>query len=420
MNGDTQLRVGIFGGTFSPVHNGHIQSAKAFMEQMKLDYLYIIPTCLPPHKQIDASDNPRHRMRMCELAFADIDGVVVSDIEILRGGKSYTYDTLTELSRPDTRLFLMCGTDMVLSFDTWYRFEDIFKLCYPVYVRRENDAIISQRIVSKITEYYEKYGVMFRRILTEPFEVSSTLIRNRVEKGEDISTLVPKSVEQYIKDNRLYVKVDRENFSEGELAMLALKIKKQTSEYRFKHILSVFEAASQLSELYMPERISELRAAALLHDVTKELSDEEHIALMKKHGIEPTEADISAPQLLHSKTAELLTKDKYTEFATKRICQALRYHTTGSSDMTLFDAIIYIADYIENGRTNDFCVKLREYFWSAEPQKMSLPEREIHLWKTVLLSLEMTVENITSRGGHVDKQTLLARDAVKNKLGIEG
>lgn len=205
MNGYDQLRVGIFGGTFAPVHNGHVIAAKAFMEQMKLDYLYIIPACLPPHKQISPSDDPKHRLRMCELAFADVDGVVVSDLEIARGGKSYTYDTLKELSRPDTRLFFMCGTDMVLSFDTWYRFEDIFKLCYPVYVRRENDPIITNRIVSKITEYYQKYGVMFRKILTEPIEISSTAVRKAVFEGNDISSFVPPLVESYIKTHGLYI-----------------------------------------------------------------------------------------------------------------------------------------------------------------------------------------------------------------------
>ena len=205
MNGYDQLRVGIFGGTFAPVHNGHVIAAKALMEQMKLDYLYIIPACLPPHKRISPSDDPKHRLRMCELAFADVDGVVVSDLEIVRGGKSYTYDTLKELSRPDTRLFFMCGTDMVLSFDTWYRFEDIFKLCYPVYVRRENDPIITNRIVAKITEYYQKYGVMFRKILTEPIEISSTAVRKAVFEGRDISSFVPPLVESYIKTHGLYI-----------------------------------------------------------------------------------------------------------------------------------------------------------------------------------------------------------------------
>ena len=204
MNGFDHTRVGIYGGTFAPIHNGHVSAAKAFMEQMKLDYLFIIPAYLPPHKQIDESDDPVYRLRMCELAFKDIDGVVISDCEIARGGKSYTYDTLKELQREDTRLFLLCGTDMVLTFDTWYRFEDIFKMCYPVYVRRENDALIGNRIVSKINEYYQKYGVMFRKIMTDPIELSSTDIRRAVKNGQDISGMVPAAVADFIKQNGLY------------------------------------------------------------------------------------------------------------------------------------------------------------------------------------------------------------------------
>ena len=205
MNGFDFTRVGIYGGTFAPIHNGHVRAAKAFMEQMKLDYLFIIPTYLPPHKQIDASDDPLYRLRMCELAFGDMDGVVISDCEIVRGGKSYTYDTLKELERPNTRLFLLCGTDMVLSFDRWYRFEDILKMCYPVYVRRENDALIGNRVVAKITEYYQKYGVMFRKILTEPLVLSSTDVRRAVKEGRDISGMVPEKVEKFIRDNGLYL-----------------------------------------------------------------------------------------------------------------------------------------------------------------------------------------------------------------------
>ena len=205
MNGFDHTRVGIYGGTFAPIHNGHVRAAKAFMEQMKLDYLFIIPAHLPPHKKIDESDDPIYRLRMCELAFEGVDGVVISDCEILRGGKSYTYDTLKELQRENTRLFLLCGTDMVLTFDTWYRFEDIFKMCYPVYVRRENDPLIGNRIVTKITEYYQKYGVMFRKIITDPVELSSTDIRAAVRSGEDISKLVPEKVAQFIRENGLYL-----------------------------------------------------------------------------------------------------------------------------------------------------------------------------------------------------------------------
>ena len=202
---DDKLRVGVYGGTFAPVHNGHIESARAFMKQMKLDYMYVIPTFLPPHKSVDESDDPYHRLRMCELAFAGVDGVIVSDMEIKRGGKSYTYDTLAALAGEDKKLFLLCGTDMVLSFDKWYRYEDILKMCYPTYVRRERDKILENRIIEKITEYYNKHGVMFRRIITDPIEVSSTEIRALVSAGESISHIVPPEVERYIKERGLYV-----------------------------------------------------------------------------------------------------------------------------------------------------------------------------------------------------------------------
>lgn len=204
MNGFDHARVGIYGGTFAPIHNGHVNAARAFMEQMKLDYLFIIPTYIPPHKQIDESDDPIFRLRMCELAFEGVDGIVISDCEIARGGSSYTYDTLVELQRPNTRLFLLCGTDMVLTFDKWYRAEDIFRMCYPVYVRRENDELIGNMLVAKIQEYYKKYGVMFRRIVTEPIALSSTDIRRAVAAGEDISAMVPPAVERFIRENELY------------------------------------------------------------------------------------------------------------------------------------------------------------------------------------------------------------------------
>ena len=199
------MRVGIYGGTFSPVHNGHVAAAKAFMEQMWLDMLYVIPTGISPHKMMDGDATPAQRLEMCRLAFEGIDGVIVSDLEIRRAGKSYTVDTLRELYDPNGRLFFLLGTDMLLSLDKWREPEEIFKLCYPVYVRRENDPIMTQRIVAKITEYYEKYGVMFRRIVTEPIELSSTQIRTRVAEGKSIAGLVPPKVEKFIYDNGLYV-----------------------------------------------------------------------------------------------------------------------------------------------------------------------------------------------------------------------
>ena len=198
------LELAIYGGTFAPVHNGHVHAAKLFMEQMRLDYLFVIPAAIPPHKQVDASDDPMHRLNMCALAFGDMDGVVVSDMEIKRGGKSYTVDTLRELSAKGRRLLLLCGTDMVLSFDSWYQYKEILELCYPVYIRRESDKLLDAMIVKKLTKYYEESGKMFRKIVGEPMEISSTAIREKVKRGEDISGLVPKGVDEYIRLYGLY------------------------------------------------------------------------------------------------------------------------------------------------------------------------------------------------------------------------
>ena len=197
-------RIGIYGGTFSPPHNGHLAAAKAFMEQMWLDLLFVIPTALPPHKEMADPVSAAHRLHMAQLAFSGMEGVYVSDMEQKRGGKSYTVDTLRELSGEDRRLFLLCGTDMMLTLDEWHEPEEIFRLCYPVYARREKDPLIDAKILKKIALYQEKYGKIVRKIQMEPVEISSTMVRRKIENGEPISTLVPPLVEQYIFDNHLY------------------------------------------------------------------------------------------------------------------------------------------------------------------------------------------------------------------------
>ena len=198
-------RIGIYGGTFSPVHNGHVAAAKAFMEQMWLGVLFVIPAGIPPHKQVDQQVSAIDRYRMCELAFGDMEGVIVSDLELRRTGKSYTVDTLRELTAPDTRLFLLMGTDMLLSLDEWREPEEIFRLSYPVYIRREKDAVLDGLIVKKIAEYQKNYGKVVRRIVADPIEVSSTDIRRALKEGQDISGLVPQKVADYILANKLYV-----------------------------------------------------------------------------------------------------------------------------------------------------------------------------------------------------------------------
>ncbi|MBR6728185.1 MAG: nicotinate (nicotinamide) nucleotide adenylyltransferase [Clostridia bacterium] len=198
------LRIGIYGGTFGPVHKGHVAAAEAFIRQMELDLLYVIPAGIPPHKQIDAADDPAHRLAMCELAFGGMKNVIVSDMEIERAGKSFTVDTLRALYAEDRRLFLLMGTDMVLTLDQWREPEEIFRLCYPIYIRRENDPILEGQIIKKNEQYLKSYGKIARRLVADVIELSSTEIRDRVGRGEEIDSLVPSAIAAYIREKGLY------------------------------------------------------------------------------------------------------------------------------------------------------------------------------------------------------------------------
>lgn len=198
-------RIGIYEGTFAPIHNGHVNAAKAFMDQMQLHYLFVIPTPMSPEKMRDEGDEARHRMKMCELAFEGEDGVIISDMAFEMGKISHTVDILRELTRPDRRLFMLMGTDMALKLDQWSEPEEIFKLSYPTYVRRESDKMLENQIIEKNSKYLDTYGKICRRIMTDEIELSSTQIRSMVKAGEDISHLVPEKVAQYIKENKLYL-----------------------------------------------------------------------------------------------------------------------------------------------------------------------------------------------------------------------
>ena len=121
-----------------------------------------------------------------------------------REGKSYTVDTLRELYDPEGRLFLLMGTDMLMTLDQWREPDEIFRLCYPVYIRRETDESLDQAIVEKITSYQEKYGKVVRRIVAPAIELSSTDIRAAVAEDFPIEGAVPPAVAAYIREHNLY------------------------------------------------------------------------------------------------------------------------------------------------------------------------------------------------------------------------
>ncbi len=199
-------RVGIFGGTFNPIHAGHVKAAYEFFAAAKLDQLIVIPAGIPPHKAITKGDDPETRLYMTCLAFADAgDHITVSDMELRREGKSYSFDTVTALKDDETALFLYCGTDMLLGFDRWYRFRDILSMVTIAYAGREvQDDVLRCRVEEKMRFLREECGAEILTIPLSPIATSSTEIRERIAKGEDASDLLPPSVYEHIKKMRLY------------------------------------------------------------------------------------------------------------------------------------------------------------------------------------------------------------------------
>ncbi len=197
--------VGILGGTFNPPHNGHIRLAGEFREKLSLDKILLIPTYTPPHKQAKELASAEDRLNMCSIIAEATDFLEVSDIEINRGGKSYTVDTLRELKKrhPENSYFFLMGSDMFLTFHLWREYREIFSLCTLCVASRENGSDYE-----KLIEYAkETFGENWTKVKIsplEPMELSSTEVREALHKGEGLSGLVPEKIEEYITERGLY------------------------------------------------------------------------------------------------------------------------------------------------------------------------------------------------------------------------
>lgn len=196
--------IAMYGGSFNPIHSGHIQLAQYFLEVLSLDKMLLIPDNKPPHKSDKVIISAEHRFNMCRLAVNNISNIEVSDIEIKREGKSYTVETLRQLSviYPNAQLFLIMGADMFLTLHTWKEFEEIFSYAIICAVPRENDSI------DELIEYcnaMERYNI--KAIIADQLmmNVSSTEIRRNIANSIPITDMVSKEVEKYIYKNRLYL-----------------------------------------------------------------------------------------------------------------------------------------------------------------------------------------------------------------------
>ncbi len=220
-------KIGIFGGTFNPVHMGHIIVAEEVKKGFDLDQICFIPASIPPHKKKKKVARASDRLEMIKLAISDYEDFTVSDIELKRSGPSYTIDTLNHFKKAfseETRFYFMVGMDAFLDIDTWKSFRKLFDVTPFVVMSRpgvidgkgeEKIKILKNILVSKVSPDYrfnasqnaffdpEKKPVYLFDVT--PVDISATMIRRKISEGESIDSLVPVKVKEFIESKGLYL-----------------------------------------------------------------------------------------------------------------------------------------------------------------------------------------------------------------------
>ena len=199
------MKLGVLGGTFDPIHDGHIAAATAAQDQLGLDAIILVPSRIPPHRQDPVGATSEQRFEMARLAAAEHQGWSASRIEVDRQGPSYTFDTLTALSRPGTQLFFIIGTDAFAEIATWSRYPAVLDLANFVVVSRPGITLDSVR-ARVPSAFRDRPSASTRVIVVETHtpDISSTDIRRRVRAGHSLDGFVPAPVARYITAHRLY------------------------------------------------------------------------------------------------------------------------------------------------------------------------------------------------------------------------
>nr|WP_325180130.1 nicotinate (nicotinamide) nucleotide adenylyltransferase [uncultured Oscillibacter sp.] len=397
------MKIGVYGGAFNPPHLGHITAARAVFGLLKLDKLLVIPTGHPPHKALPSeSPAPEQRLEMTRLAMEQTglgDKAEVLDLELRRGGNSYTADTLACLKEkyPEDELWLLMGADMFLTLHTWHEPERILSLAgVAAFGRTEAD---TEELFSVQRDFLCRrfpQARIFTLSIPGVVDVSSTELRERLARGEGGGLLAP-AVYGYILREKLYgTAADLKNLSLEQLRPVALSC---LNHRRIPHVLGTEQEAVRLAERWGADA-EKARRAALLHDCTKKLSLPEQLALAERFHVPLDEMERREIKLLHAKTGAGIAE---AVFGTdEEITNAIRWHTTGRGDMTLLEKVLYLADYIEPTRV----------FPGVEALRRTCYE---DLDAGLLLGLEMTIGEMETRNAPIHPKTLEARDALKGQ-----
>ena len=333
------MRTGILGGTFDPIHGGHIAAAESALKRLSLDRVLILPSGDPPYKRCHAGREDR--MRMVELACAGKPALVPCDAEVARPGGTYTLDTLRTLREryPNDEFVYIIGMDALDGLGQWKGIAAIARLTGFAVIGRPGWDRQAAEARAKLLG--ERLGLKIVVTGIEGLATASTTVRERVAAGEDVTGLVGRPVAEYIRQQGLYLCA----YAEPELLE---RLQKTLTVHRYHHTLGVAATAETLAERFGvdPRRA---RLAGLLHDCAKSMPYGEMRRLVEQNVPDTDAQELDAEPVLHAPAGMVLARRDYG-VRDKVILQAIRRHTLGGPDMTAMDALIYVSDFIEPGR----------------------------------------------------------------------
>ena len=336
-------RIGIYGGAFNPPHTGHIRAAEYAVQTLNLEKLLLIPSCTSPHKPLPAgSAEPLQRLEMTKLWAGE--KMEVCDIELSRGGTSYTYQTVEQLKLqyPEDELVLFMGTDMFLSFHTWKEPERILRcVSLAVFYRGDKN---EQAAISAKQQEYEAAGHRIYLVENPVTEISSTQLRRMLVFG-CADPFLDQRVSHYIQENGLYgTAEDYKNLPMDKLEKVVIDL---LNPNRVKHVLGCRDTAADLAKVWGAD-VTDAARAGLLHDITKALDGPLQLTLCREYGKVLDEFSENNPKTLHALTGSLVAQRIFGE--NEAVVKAIESHTTGKPAMNTLEKIIYVADYMEPNR----------------------------------------------------------------------
>lgn len=390
-----RMKIGIYGGTFNPLHNGHLAVAKAVLQRLNLDCVLFIVANDPPHKHNADRISGDVRLAMVEAGLKNEKKLFSSDIELKRGGVSYTVETLEYLYNENkgSELYFIVGADMLENFPSWYEPERILKYAFLVAVGRpdgEGDMHKQHIKLESIAGLIEQHfgGNVF--VLKEygP-DISSTQIRKEVKNACPISDFVPIEVEKYIYTHLLYF--DEETGRIGE------RLKERLDDERFEHTMLVAREAVMLAHRYGVDA-KKARLAGMLHDCMK-INRHDLIEYANIHGYVLSQTELDYPFTIHGRMGAECARDEFG-VCDEEILNAIRHHTIGSTNMSALDKIVFLADKIELSRSYKGVEELR-----------AIAYRDIN--SAVPAVMKNTAKYAISRGMQVHPDTRMIIEALE-------